>query len=367
MDWNNIIRKEIRETEICQYAYAGEGVIPKVDCSLGASPVGTPPEVERLWKRGFSIDPSPYHSDFGKLTGSLIDFWGPVFEREEIVYGPGSISILFSLAFITGGEGASVLGISPQFPDVPSYFRFNGAEVRNVQLNGPDYALNVKDILASVTKDTTLVYLDQPHNPTGQYLPIEDVMELANFCEGNGTLLVVDEAYGGFMPEAESSINMRYESLISVRSFSKSWGLAGIRAGYAVIRNKIIRDYYKKVSPPFPFSVSMEELVPLAVRDEDYPPRLRKMVEKLKEKTMDIILSTKGFSVARTSMTVPIMLVSHENPHLDLFEHLLSFGIKTEPGTGFPGLGGNSVRLRVPSPDLIDTFKQCWGKASDSL
>ena len=367
MKWEKSIRNEINDIEMCQYAHAGEGVVPEVDCSLGTSPVGAPPQVLKKWREGFASDPSAYCNDFSAATAALKGFWGELFEDDEIIYGPGSVSILFSLAFVTGCKGASVKGIAPQFPDVPYYFRFNGTPVNNLALQAPGYELSVNDLIADTGEETTLVYLDQPHNPTGQYLPIEEVMVLAEHCEKEGILLVVDEAYGGFMPEKESSVNLRFENLVTVRSFSKSWGMAGLRAGYAVVRSSSLRESYRKACPPFPFSVSLNELIPAALADKNYPFQLRKMVEELKNRTVEIVSSSKGFSIAKTSMSVPIMLVSYDREDLDLFEHLLEAGIKTEPGYGFMGLGKNSVRLRVPAPEKMDLFEKCWKESVEKL
>ena len=95
-----------------------------------------------------------------------------------------------------------------------------------------------------------IVYLTTPHNPTGSWLDIEGVEEIASSVEED-TLLVVDEAYGEFS-EAESAVSLldEYDNVAVVRTFSKVYGLAGLRIGYAVVSDSWA-DAYAKVNTPF--------------------------------------------------------------------------------------------------------------------
>jgi histidinol-phosphate/aromatic aminotransferase/cobyric acid decarboxylase-like protein len=138
--------------------------------------------------------------------------------------------------------------------------------------------------------------------------------------------------------------------------------------GYAVIRDERLKKYYRKVSPPFSIPTSAMEMIPLILKERDYLPNLRARICELKREVTDIVLSGKGFSIAPSCETVPIMTVTYEDDDIDLYDVLLEKGgIKTEPGWGFENMKSNSVRLRVPEPDRMDTFRKCWEKICREL
>ncbi len=368
MDWEKTILPEVRTYEPAQYVYSGEGAVPEIDCSLGTNPLGANELIMHKWNSGFFLDPSLYPGDQSGVVDALVSFWDGVVKKEDIFFGTGSIGVIFSLARILISPGTKMLGIAPQFSDGAFYFTFSGARITNVELKAPEYLLNVEDLTKAMSDEISLVYLDRPHNPTGQVMSLEDVDYLAAECEGRGALLLVDEAYGGFIPEEDSALNLLRKNIVCIRSFSKAWGLAGLRVGYTVIRDERLQKYYRKVSPPFSIPVSAMELIPLILKDRDYLRYLRTTISELKEETINTVLSGSGFSVAPTCSTVPIMIVTHENTDLDLYDFLLNKGgIKTEPGWGFENLGNNSVRLRVPGPENMEAFKKCWAKVCREL
>jgi len=360
LNWKKTIRSVILETEAFTYVHSGGGIIPRVDCSLGSCPFGSPQKVLEKWKTGFSSSPCDYLGDLSPAEEAIVKFWKGVVKREDLILGTGSIGILYNLAAFLGSADFHVLGLAPQFPDAPLYFKYMGSNLKNVFLTPPNYRFEVEDLLSMITENISMVYVDNPHNPTGQVIPLSGIRRVADLCEEKGILLIVDEAYGGFMDEEESSVNLDSENVVSLRSFSKSWGMASLRGGYAVVRDPVLRDLYNKVCPPFPMSPDLVELIPLALGEKDYLPSLRSRVESLKKETLEIINSAPGFSVAETTMSVPIMMVTCEDPEVNLFDLLLQAGIKSEPGEGFESLGKNSIRLRIPSPEKLEEFRVCW-------
>lgn len=368
MDWEKTILPEVRNYEPAQYVYSGGENPPEIDCSLGTNPLGANELIMHKWTSGFFLDPSLYPGDQRSVVHALVDFWKGAVKEDELFFGTGSIGVIFSLARILVSPGTEVLGVAPQFSDGSFYFTFAGANVTNVELEAPDLVLHTEKIREAITDDISIVYLDRPHNPTGQVIGLEDLRSLAERCHDTGALLVVDEAYGGFIPEEQSALNITDPSVVCLRSFSKAWGLAGLRVGYAVIRDERLKKYYRKVSPPFSIPTSAMEMIPLILKERDYLPNLRSRICEMKREVMDIILSCEGFSIAPSCATVPIMTVTYKSNDIDLYDVLLEKGgIKTEPGWGFENMRSNSVRLRVPEPGKMDIFRKCWAKVCREL
>ncbi len=364
MHWKEHMPKPVREMEFVEYATFHEERPVKVDCSLGTNPMGSPECVREILSAGKFKDPCVYPGDNLPFRKALSDSWNGAFAPEEVIFGTGSIGLIISLARTFCAPGAKVLGASPQFPDASMHFQFAGASYRTVPLSPPDYTLDLASLIEAMTGDESIVYLDRPHNPTGQVPPLPEIEPLAEACRKQGSLLVIDEAYGDFLPVRESGIMLKHSSIIVLRSFSKGRGLAGIRTGYAVVRDPEARRFIRKVAPPFSVSSIAIDLATASLRDEEFSHRSIEAVRTVKEKVVQTISGTPGFSVAATHPQVPILLVSSAAVGEDLYDLLMDHGIRTESGTCFEGLGPESVRLRVPPPEQLPEFMELWRAAT---
>lgn len=356
--------KAVREMEFAEYASSREERPVAVDCSLGTNPLGSPGCVGKLLPAGRFTDPCSYPGDDLPFRKALSDSWNGAFSPEEVIPGTGSIGLIISLARTFCSPGAVVLGASPQFPDAAMHFQFAGASYRAVPLSPPDYTLDIASLVEAMTGDESIVYLDRPHNPTGQVPSLSEVRTLAEACVERGSLLVIDEAYGDFLTPEESAVMLAQGSVISLRSFSKGRGLAGIRAGYAVVRDPEARTFLRKVTPPFSVTSISMDLASASLLDREFLIRSIEAVKSVKERVLQAISETPGFYAASTHPQVPILLISSSVAGEDLYERLMDVGIRTEAGTCFESLGPESVRLRVPAPEQLDSFLDRWDAAT---
>lgn len=356
--------KAVREMEFAEYATSQEERPVAVDCSLGTNPLGSPGCVGKLIEAGRFTDPCLYPGDDLPFRKALSDSWKGAFTPEEVILGTGSIGLIISLARTFCSPGAVVLGASPQFPDAPMHFQFAGASYRTVPLSPPDYTLDIASLIEAMTGDESIVYLDRPHNPTGQVPSLSEVQTLAEACTGSGSLLVIDEAYGDFLPSEESAVMLTLGSIIALRSFSKGRGLAGIRAGYAVVRDPEARRFLRKVTPPFSVTSIAMDLATASLLDKEFSICSIEAVKSVKERVLQAVSNTPGFYAATTHPQVPILLISSAMTGENLYELLMDKGIRTEAGTCFEGLGPESVRLRVPAPEQLDSFLDRWDVAT---
>jgi histidinol-phosphate aminotransferase len=112
-------------------------------------------------------------------------------------------------------------------------------------------------LLSAVTGETRAVILSNPNNPTGTYLTLEEVRDLADAIP-EGVFLILDEAYQEFVSDpvyhGSHELALERENVVCVRTFSKAHGLAGFRVGYG-IASKTVADYAERVR--FPFSVNL--------------------------------------------------------------------------------------------------------------
>lgn len=144
--------------------------------------------------------------------------------------------------------------------------------VDRVMLN-PDFSVDVKAILAAVRFDTKMIFLCSPNNPTGNQIPLQDIRFLADRFSG---IIVVDEAYIDFA-EGPSALALISEcmTVVVLQTFSKAWGLAGVRLGMAFAGPEIIRTM-NKVKYPYNINVLSAVTVLETVQGNPAGSRIKK-------------------------------------------------------------------------------------------
>ena len=185
----------------------------------------------------------------------------------EIFCGNGSNEVLQSLLLAFGGAERSALVFEPTYPLHSHIARICATDVIAVSRSA-DFDLTANQVGAAVrASDPAITFLCSPNNPTG--LSVTPDVVAAALEAGTG-LVVVDEAYGQFA--VHSALDQRdgfgSDRLVIVRTFSKTWGLAGIRLGYCVAEPSIIDGLYA-ASLPYNLSALTQRAGELALGFED--------------------------------------------------------------------------------------------------
>jgi histidinol-phosphate aminotransferase len=113
-----------------------------------------------------------------------------------------------------------------------------------------DMTLNIEDFLTK-SKKADILYIDSPNNPTGFQFEKEEITELIKKFDG---IVIIDEAYGEFSNYSVASLTKRLDNLIVVRTFSKTFGMAGLRLGYVVANKKFIDVFSRVLQYPYPLN-----------------------------------------------------------------------------------------------------------------
>jgi histidinol-phosphate aminotransferase len=162
--------------------------------------------------------------------------------RDQIVLGDGSSEILkLSAEAFTGPTQGKLIAADPTFEAILEYAKANGAEVVKVPLT-PSYSHDLEKMGASAQKG--LIYVCNPNNPTASITPKNDLSEFIAKISRE-TMVLVDEAYFHYAdgPDYESAIPLvkGHPNLIVARTFSKIYGMAGLRCGYCVAQKETIQ------------------------------------------------------------------------------------------------------------------------------
>ncbi|UPW00060.1 histidinol-phosphate transaminase [Halorussus gelatinilyticus] len=211
--------------------------------------------------------PKASHAD---LTEKLADEWGVA--PEQVWLGNGGDGVLDYLARAMLEPGDEVLVPEPGFAYYGMSARFHHGEVAEYHLSkDDDFALNSETVLSDYDGQR-IVYLTSPHNPTGKRFELDAIEEIADET-GDDALVLVDEAYGEFHdgPSAVELLETR-DDVAVLRTFSKVYGLAGVRLGYGVVPEEWA-DAYARVNTPFAASEVACRAGLAALDDDDHAER----------------------------------------------------------------------------------------------
>ena len=191
-------------------------------------------------------------------------------DPETIWVGSGSTDILRAIAMSAGGPGTSAVFPDPSFAMYPINTKIAATEPIGIPLTD-DHRHDLDAMVAAVRPDTTVVYLCSPNNPTGGHISGDDVRAaIARIPES--VVVVVDEAYAEYVtaPDYRSMLAeaANHPNVIVLRTFSKVYGLAGLRIGYGVADPHLIAAL-RRTQAPFPVTnvAQAAALVSLGLQD----------------------------------------------------------------------------------------------------
>ncbi|MDN6480360.1 MAG: Rv2231c family pyridoxal phosphate-dependent protein CobC, partial [Acidipropionibacterium jensenii] len=235
--------------------------------------------------------------------------------------------------------------VHPQFTEPEAALCAAGHRVDRVLLDPADqFRLHPEEIPG----DADLVMVGNPTNPTGVLHPAEILDRL----RAPGRVLVVDEAFMDATDGAQSLIGPRMDQLLVLRSLTKTFGLAGIRAGY-VLGDPALVSRLAAQQPPW--SVSTPAIAAMiACCSPAATAHRRDLVEALPAARQDLVarLRAQGLTVIDSESPFVLVDTSSVDPHRSIREELAARGLAVRRGETFPGLGPTWIRLAVRDPDI---------------
>jgi histidinol-phosphate aminotransferase len=240
---------------------------PLVKLSANENPLGTSPAA--LAALEAKVSPSIYPDPDSKALRAAIGAQHGI-DPALIVCGTGSDELLNLAAQAFAGPGDEVIHVRYGFAVYDIAARRCGATV--VVAPDHDFGTDVDALLACVTERTRVVFVANPNNPTGTYLPAADLARLHTALPGN-VLLVVDQAYAEYLGEGTDdgglALAATQENVLVTRTFSKIYGLAGERIGWGTGAPEII-SALNRIRGPFNVTLSGQRAAMAAVADQDF-------------------------------------------------------------------------------------------------
>mgnify|MGYP002552146161 FL=1 len=315
---NKTLEKQIRPSvfELTPYVPAkpveemreelGLSRIVKLDANenaLGTSPLA----LQAMESQMGSLNRYP-DGYFQGLRRALAKHWHV--DEEQVIAGNGSDEVLSLIAQTFLGEGDEMIVVDPTFSSYEFYATIMGARVIHLSLEPDTYGLSVDGLLGAVTDRCKIVCVCTPNNPTGLLIDAASMERLVRELPKD-VLLVVDEAYFEYVTDERAVSAAEYldedRLLLVSRTFSKIYGLAALRVGYA-LTSKAVAGFMGRVRSPFNINSLAQAAAAAAIGDEAHREASRAMNEegkrflygKLKELGVPYLPTQANFIFAKT-------------------------------------------------------------------
>ncbi|MDT8395723.1 MAG: histidinol-phosphate transaminase [bacterium] len=285
-------------------------------------------------------------------------------DPEMVVLGNGSNEILEIMAQLFLADGGKSLYAWPAFVVYRLATLAHGGRGVEVPLT-PDLRHDLDAMALALDESIRLVYIANPNNPTGTYVTKE---ELERFMEKvpESVPLVLDEAYFEFaahLPDFPNGLDYlrRGRSLVVARTFSKAYGLAGLRVGYAIMPRELAQ-FYNRVRQPFNVNSIAQAAACAALEDDEFVAKSLEHNSRELQRIEDAVTGM-GLTVTK-SYTNFILIDLAGRPGQGVYEGLLDRGIIVRPMAGY-GLPG-TIRVTAGLAEENELFLEALGKVIET-
>ncbi|WP_303311528.1 histidinol-phosphate transaminase [Hymenobacter sp. BT730] len=264
---------------------------------------------------------------------------------EQIFLGNGSDEAIDLLVRLTCTPGQdSILILPPTYGMYEVAANLNDVGIERLPLSA-DFQLSAETVAGILASEAKLVFLCSPNNPTGNLLHSEGIEQILRGFRG---LVVVDEAYVDFA-EAPSWTTRLHEfpNLVVLQTFSKAWGLAGLRLGMAFASPELIK-YLNKIKPPYNVSEATQQHALQALRDAPHFEQMRRELLLGRDWLQERLPALKIVEEVFPS-DANFLLVRFRPDATAVYDFLLGRGIVVRNRTSQPGCTG-TLRLTVGTP-----------------
>lgn len=314
----------------------------------------SPKAAEAIAKSNLKLDiypdwtAKPLREAIGKRYG---------FDPDCIVCGSGETEVIALVIRAFAAPGESILMHNPCFP---IYRIYAACEGRNIILSpmGKDFETRVDEYVKRLAETPRIAFITNPHNPSGVLLSEAEVRQICD-AASKETLVVLDEAYIHYS-ETDGLMKLlpEYDNLIVLRTFSKAYGLAGLRVGFGIAANKDLITPLRNIKPTWNMSHAQIIGASAAVFDDEHVQRAAKTVLESKRfvaEEMGKLNRVRMVPGCRSNFFLTEIL----DPGIDstyAFNKLLEAGVIVKDGKDIEGLGDRYLRVDLNLKKHMERF-----------
>lgn len=310
-----------------------------IDFSANINPLG-PSRLAIKAIKGWKVEHyPPQHPQ--KLKAAIAEYTG--INEENIVLGNGSVEIIKDFCSVFLKHPHKTVIPQPTFSEYERYSLIYGGEAKLVF---PERGLEhtAKEIIGAVDKNTRIIFICRPNNPTGSAMSEGDLDTLIQFCLDNDIFVFLDEVFIEFSSlSSYASAVEEYKNLFVLRSLTKFFALPALRVGYGIGSPELIRDL-EAIKPPWNINTFAHDAAIASLKDKSYIKRTKTFINKEK-KFFTKKIEELGIKVYESNSN--FLLLRYNWNSKQVKNGLLKEGILIRDCSTFHGLDTRFIRVCV--------------------
>jgi len=371
-----LARNEIKDIEPCVHGgdiWRGRKELSSpsksiLDFSANVNPLGPSPKAMEAIKSNFWRIPL-YPDSNSIMLREAISHYIEV-NVDNVIVGNGSTELiyLFSEVFIDKGEAALIP--APTFGEYENAVKKVGGKPRFIRLN-QDFTIDLTSFLKEIRPRTKAIFLCNPNNPTSTLIPKENLLEMIEKASEEHVLVFLDEDYMEFVNEEErfslASEVKTYQNLFVLRSFTKVFGLTGLRVGYGMACEEIVNLLFK-AKMPWNVNCVAQVAAIAALGDAEYLEKTRELIREERTFLLDNLGQIRGLKVFPAHANFAFIDVRQTGfTAAQLKEKMLRYGMLIRDCSSFRGLDEYYIRIaartRQDNKKLVAILKKVIGSS----
>jgi threonine-phosphate decarboxylase len=369
----SLIRDNVKKLKPCVHgaevldASEQSGLPPQdiYDFSSSVNPLGPSKKALDAAKTAFSQIAAYPDSNSNGLRQVIANHYG--ISKDNIIVGNGSTELMYLFADVFLRDGDKVVMAAPTFGEYESAVRKAGVEPEFVKLN-KDFNIDLEAFKLKMA-DAKLVFLCNPNNPTSKLISKQTLTDLLETALDKSTLVFLDEDFLEFV-ENEKALTLigkihRYPNLFILRSFTKIYGLTGLRVGYGIANEEIIK-VLSCAKIPWNVNCLAQAAAVVALNDEEHLNLTRGLIQQ--EKAWLQRELRKFVSLELSVPDANFFFIDIRKSGLEasaIKSRMLKQGFLIRDCSSFNGLDQYYIRVAVKTHEensrLIKAFKQILG------
>jgi len=325
---------------------------------LGPSPKAVEAIQQHAKLIRFYPDPNPV-----ELRTEIAKYVGHGVEESNIILGNGSIELIYMITDALPSGFKAVIPV-PSFTEYEKAVLRVGGEVVFVKLP-EDFALDVESVKKAVTADTRIIYICNPHSPSGTLYSKEVILDLVEFCRTRNIIVSVDENYIEFAEKGQEATMAgyvkQYSNLFVIRSVTKFYGMPGIRFGYGIAAEDLI-ETLQTIRQPWSINGLACYAVLAALKDIEFIENTKRTIAKERAQFAKMLSEISGLQVFPSETNFLLVKITDKKiTSTALKEEMARKGILIRDCSTFVGLDDSYFRVTVRSAEenlkLVNTLK----------
>lgn len=315
-----------------------------IDFSSNITPLGIPSSVKSIIKKNF--DKIGFYPDPNSENVTLNLEKYTHLPKSNIIVGNGAIEILYNFCYAFLSKTTKVLIHIPTFQEYETAVKLNDCKIS--YFKSINLSKDLDSFILQIPKNGC-IFLCNPNNPTGELLSKKELLAIIIKAKKLKTLVFIDECFIELVPDYDESVISyvkKYDNLFILRSLTKSFGLPGIRIGYACGSKEIIK-ILQKIKIPWSVNSIAQDAANEVIKNKSHITKSKFIIKKELKYLNKLISSIDGFQCIPSSTNFILIKTKYNSTYLQ--KKLLKNKILIRDCKNFRGLNEHYFRIAVKS------------------